>query len=135
MADSSVYELLDKGRIPPDHPDLVGHSYGNFTKDGIEHPFNLRNVYSALFGTPDELTFTNYTPTFTGVIDYIWYSANTLDAVEVLGPPDYEYLKRVPGFPNYHFPADHIQIMADFAFKPRKDKKSIGDQTPGSSRS
>ncbi|RYP69553.1 hypothetical protein DL771_006068 [Monosporascus sp. 5C6A] len=134
MVDSSVYELLDKGRIPPDHPDLVGHSYGNFTKDGIEHPFNLRNVYSALFGTPDELTFTNYTPTFSGVIDYIWYSANTLDAIEVLGPPDYEYLKRVPGFPNYHFPADHIQIMADFAFKPRKDKKSVGDQPPGSSR-
>jgi CCR4-NOT transcription complex subunit 6 len=133
MADSSVYELLDKGRIPPDHPDLIGHSYGNFTRDGIEHPFNLRNSYSALFGTPDELTFTNYTPTFSGVIDYIWYSTNAVDAIELLGPPDYQYLKRVPGFPNYHFPADHIQIMADFAFKPRKDKKLDG-QSGGSSR-
>lgn len=125
MADSSVYELLDKGRIPPDHPDLIGHSYGNFTRDGIEHPFNLRNSYAALFGTPDELTFTNYTPTFSGVIDYIWYTANTMDAIELLGPPDYQYLKRVPGFPNYHFPADHIQIMADFAFKPKKEKKGL----------
>ncbi|KAL7624957.1 Glucose-repressible alcohol dehydrogenase transcriptional effector [Parahypoxylon ruwenzoriense] len=136
MADSSVYELLEKGRIPPDHPDLVGHSYGNFTRDGIEHPFSLRNAYAHLFGTPDELTFTNYTPTFSGVIDYIWYSTNTLDVVELLGPPDYEYLKRVPGFPNYHFPADHIQIMGDFVFKSRKDKKVITDQdrSGGSSR-
>ncbi|KAI1215157.1 glucose-repressible alcohol dehydrogenase transcriptional effector [Annulohypoxylon truncatum] len=135
MADSSVYELLEKGRIAPDHPDLVGHSYGNFTRDGIEHPFSLRNAYAHLFGTPDELTFTNYTPTFSGVIDYIWYTTNTLDVVELLGPPDYEYLKRVPGFPNYHFPADHIQIMGDFVFKSRKDKKTTPDQDKaGSSR-
>ncbi|XXH00044.1 hypothetical protein Hte_006385 [Hypoxylon texense] len=136
MVDSSVYELLETGRIPPDHPDLIGHSYGNFTRDGIEHPFSLRNAYAHLFGTPDELTFTNYTPTFSGVLDYIWYTTNTLDVVELLGPPDYEYLKRVPGFPNYHFPADHIQIMGDFVFKPRKDKKVVSDQdrTGGSSR-
>ncbi|KAI1371337.1 glucose-repressible alcohol dehydrogenase transcriptional effector [Hypoxylon crocopeplum] len=137
MADSSVYELLEQGRIPPDHPDLIGHSYGNFTRDGIEHPFSLRNAYAHLFGTPDELTFTNYTPTFSGVIDYIWYSTNTLDCVELLGPPDYEYLKRVPGFPNYHFPADHIHIMGDFVFKSRKDKKATTDQeksVSGSSR-
>ncbi|KAI0014927.1 glucose-repressible alcohol dehydrogenase transcriptional effector [Xylariomycetidae sp. FL0641] len=127
-ADSSVYELLETGRIPPDHPDLKGHSYGNFTRDGIEHPFSLRNSYAHLFGTQDELLFTNYTPTFTGVIDYIWYTTNTLDVVELLGPPDYEYLKKVPGFPNYHFPADHIQIMGEFVFKSRKDKKSVGDQ-------
>ncbi|KAI1120633.1 glucose-repressible alcohol dehydrogenase transcriptional effector [Nemania abortiva] len=128
MTDSSVYELLEKGRIPPDHPDLKGHSYGNFTRDGIEHPFSLRNSYAHLFGTPDELTFTNYTPSFSGVLDYIWYTTNTLDLVELLGPPDAEYLKRVPGFPNYHFPADHIQIMGEFVFKPKKEKKAPGDQ-------
>ncbi|KAI1259412.1 glucose-repressible alcohol dehydrogenase transcriptional effector [Xylariaceae sp. FL1019] len=123
--DSSVYELLEKGRIPPDHPDLVGHSYGNFTRDGIEHPFSLRNSYAHLFGTPDELTFTNYTPTFSGVLDYIWYSTNALDLVELLGPPDTEYLKRVPGFPNYHFPSDHIQIMGEFVFKSKRERKAV----------
>lgn len=127
MADSSVYELLGTGRIPPDHADLRGHSYGNFTRDGIAHPFSLRNSYAPLFGTPDEVLFTNYTPSFTGVIDYIWFTTNSLDCTHLLGPPDYEYLKRVPGFPNYHFPADHIQIMAEFTFKARKDKKTIVD--------
>ncbi|KAH8652559.1 glucose-repressible alcohol dehydrogenase transcriptional effector [Xylariales sp. PMI_506] len=129
--DSAVYELLDKGRVAPDHPDLVGHSYGNFTRDGISHPFSLRSVYAHVRNTPDDLAFTNYTPTFRRVIDYIWYSTNTLEAVELLGPPDYEYLKRVPGFPSYHFPSDHIQVMADFVFKARKEKKSVSDQERG----
>ncbi|KAH8196893.1 hypothetical protein TruAng_008948 [Truncatella angustata] len=133
--DSSVYELLDRGRVAPDHPDLVGHSYGNFTRDGISHPFSLRSAYAHVRNTPDDLTFTNYVPTFNGVIDYIWYSTNSLEAVELLGPPDYNYLKRVPGFPNYHFPSDHIQIMADFVIKPRKEKKGTGDHERGAAPS
>jgi CCR4-NOT transcription complex subunit 6 len=128
---SAVVELLDKGRVGPEHQDLVGHSYGNFTRDGISHPFSLRSAYAHVHNTPDELTFTNYVPTFLGVLDYIWYSTNTLEATSLLGPPDYEYLKRVPGFPNYHFPSDHIQIMADFVFKARKDKKAVDSDRGG----
>ncbi|KAK7993462.1 glucose-repressible alcohol dehydrogenase transcriptional effector [Apiospora arundinis] len=128
---SSVYDLLDKGRVPPDHPDLVGHSYGNFTRDGISHPFSLRSAYAHVHKTADDLSFTNYTSTYQGAIDYIWYSTNSLEAIELLGPPDYQFLKRVPGFPNYHFPSDHIQIMADFVFKARKDKKALGGGDSG----
>lgn len=135
MDHSSVYELLDRGRVAPDHPELVGHSYGNFTRDGISHPFSLRSAYAHVRNTPDDLIFTNYVPTFNGAIDYIWYSTNTLEAIELLGPPDYNYLKRVPGFPHYHFPSDHIQIMADFAFKPRKEKKAAGDHERGAGSS
>ncbi|CAK7245607.1 MAG: Glucose-repressible alcohol dehydrogenase transcriptional effector [Sporothrix thermara] len=123
-ADSGVTELLRMGRLPPDHPEIAKYQYGNFTRDGIEHPFSLRSSYQHLNGTPDELPFTNYTPGFANVIDYIWYSTNSLEIVDVLGPPDAEYLKRVPGFPSYHFPADHLQIMATFVIKPRKDKKN-----------
>lgn len=123
--DSSVYELLAKGRVAPDHPDFGGRQYGSFTRDGIEHPFHLRSSYSALNGTPDEMPFTNYVPTFTGVIDYIWYSSNSLEVVSLLGPPDMDYLKRVPGFPNYHFPSDHLHIMAEVAIKARKDKRVL----------
>ncbi len=120
---SGVNELLSTGHLSGDHEELARYRYGNFTLHGIEHPFNLRSAYQHLQGTPDELLFTNYTPGFADVIDYIWYSTNTLEVVELLGPPDTQYLKRVPGFPNYHFPADHIQIMADFVIKARKDKK------------
>ncbi|CAK7265570.1 Glucose-repressible alcohol dehydrogenase transcriptional effector [Sporothrix epigloea] len=122
-AESGVTELLRLGRLPPDHPEIAKFQYGNFTRDGIEHPFSLRSSYQHLNGTPDELPYTNYTPGFANVIDYIWYSTNSLEIVDLLGPPDAEYLKRVPGFPSYHFPADHLQIMASFVIKPRKDKK------------
>lgn len=124
-SDSSVYELLAKGRVAPDHSDFGGRQYGSFTREGIEHPFHLRSSYSALSGTPDEMPFTNYVPTFNGVIDYIWYSSNSLEVISLLGPPDMEYLKRVPGFPSYHFPSDHLHIMAEVAIKARKDKRAL----------
>lgn len=127
-SESGVVELLSKGRLAPDHAELQGHEYGTFTRDGIEHPFSLRSAYAHLANTPDDLPFTNYVPDFANVIDYIWYSSNNLEVVELLGPPDSQHLKRVPGFPNYHFPADHIQIMAEFVIKARKEKKGGGGQ-------
>jgi len=124
---NSVYELMTLGRVPPDHPEICKFQYGNFTKDGIEHPFSLKDAYAHVKGSPAQLKFTNYTPGFSDVIDYLFYSTNTLEVVELLGPPDEEYLRRVPAFPNYHFPADHIQIMAEFVIKARKDGKKIMD--------
>lgn len=131
--DSSVYDLLHKGRVDPNHSDFGSHQYGIFTRDGIEHPFSMRSAYWHLDGTSHELPFTNYTPGFAEVIDYIWYSTNTLEVVELLGPPDQDHLKRVPGFPNYHFPADHIQIMSEFVIKARKEKKMVTEPDFGSS--
>lgn len=128
--DSSVYEFLSTGRVAPDHKELKSYQYGTLTRDGAEHPFSLRSAYVHLKDTPDELIFTNYVPGFAEAIDYIWYSTNTLEVISLLGPPDRNYLKRVPGFPHYHFPADHIQIMAEFAIKARKEKKQIQHPEP-----
>ena len=131
--DSSVYELLSTGRVAPNHAELGGFQYGNFTRDGAEHPFSIRSAYSNLDGTPDALTFTNYTPSFRDVIDHIWYSTNALEVQSLLGPVDPEYMKRVPGFPNYHFPSDHLSLLAEFSVKGRKEKKSHPEPDFGSS--
>ncbi|KAH7152827.1 Endonuclease/exonuclease/phosphatase [Dactylonectria macrodidyma] len=128
--DSSVYELMAMGRVPPDHLELGKYQYGSFTRDGIEHPFSLRDAYAHTKNTSEELPFTNYTPGFADVIDYIWYSTNTLEVVDLLGPPDAEYMKRVAAFPNWHFPADHIQIMSQFVIKGRKEKKHHNNPEP-----
>jgi CCR4-NOT transcription complex subunit 6 len=104
--------------------ELSSFQYGNFTRDGIEHPFSLRSAYSHLNGLPDDVPWTNYTPGFVGVIDHIWYSTNTLEVTSLLGPVDQEYMKRVPGFPNYHFPSDHLALLAEFLVKGRKEKKN-----------
>lgn len=123
-ADSSVYELLAKGSVKSSHKELSDYSYGNFSKNGIDHPFSLRSAYSALDKTSDQLAFTNYTPGFSDVIDHIWYSNNTLELGSLLGGVDPDYLKTVPGFPNHHFPSDHLLLVAEFAVKGRKEKKT-----------
>ncbi len=126
--DSAVYDLMTKGRVPPEHKEIANYQYGSFTRDGIEHPFSIRDSYANTKKTADEMTFTNYTPGFTGTIDYIWYSANSLEVVSVLGPPEPEYLTRTPAFPYWHFPADHIQIMSEFVIKSRKEKKQLPER-------
>jgi CCR4-NOT transcription complex subunit 6 len=132
-ADSSVFELFAKGSVRPDHPELLGHSYGNFTKDGMEHPFSLRSAYTNLDKTPDAVPFTNYTPGFRGIIDHIWYSTNALENTSLLGKVDPEYMRTVPGFPNYHFPSDHLSLMAEFAIKGPKLKKALQEPDFGPS--
>ncbi|KAI4103555.1 MAG: hypothetical protein L6R37_003772 [Teloschistes peruensis] len=118
---TGVYDLITQGRVSGDHSDLVNHSYGNFTRDGMTHPFKLKSAYS---GT-DELSFTNYTPAYSAVIDYIWYSANALQVRGVLGDVDLDYLSKVPGFPNHHFPSDHVALRAEFSVKSRKEIKAV----------
>ncbi|KAK9464638.1 Endonuclease/exonuclease/phosphatase [Lipomyces arxii] len=111
--DSGVYQLISKGSIPGDHPDFQGFKYGKFTDSGISHNFSLKSSY----GNIGELSFTNCTPTFTDVVDYIWYSTNTLSVNGLIGEPDKEYMSKVIGFPNAHFPSDHISLFAQFQFK------------------
>lgn len=121
LPESGIYDLITQGSISNEHADLASRKYGNFTRDGISHPFSLKSSYAAI----GELAFTNYTPGFQGVLDYIWYSTNTLQVTRLLGDIDKEYLKRVPGFPNYHFPSDHVALFAEYIVKSRKEKKVV----------
>ncbi|KAL2380302.1 Glucose-repressible alcohol dehydrogenase transcriptional effector [Blastomyces dermatitidis] len=115
---SAVYELMSRGHLIEDHPDLEKRLYGNLSRRGMSYPFNLKSAYGAI----GELDFTNYTPDFADVIDYIWYTSNALQVTGLLGAVDKSYLQRVPGFPNYHFPSDHLALMAEFSFKSKKGK-------------
>lgn len=112
-SDSGVCQLISQGSLPPNHPDLGDYKYGNFTRDGMTHPFKVRSSYAQI----GELSFTNYTAGFSGVIDYIWYSTKAFQVTGLLGEVDKDYLQRVPGFPNYHFPSDHLALMAEFVLK------------------
>lgn len=116
-AGTGVYDLITHGNLPGDHPDLANRGYGLFTRDGMAHPFKLKSAYDA---EPDMLSFTNYVPTFQGVIDYVWYSTTALQVRGLLGDVDQEYLKRVPGFPNHYFPSDHLPLKAEFTVKAQK---------------
>ncbi|PVG01000.1 hypothetical protein CPB86DRAFT_699993 [Serendipita vermifera] len=118
--ESGVYQLLSTGSVPGEHPDFIGKSYGKFTTTGVTHHLGLRSVYSAI----GELPLTNYTPGFQGPIDYIWYSTQSVIVTDVLGEIDQEYLSKVVGFPNAHFPSDHICLSAKLLVKPPRDPGS-----------
>lgn len=100
--DSGVYEFFSKGVIQQNHDDFGSHCYGSYTTEGLSHSFSLKSSYNSI----QELPFTNYTPGFKGVLDYIWHSSNTLEVVSLLGAIDSEYLSKVVGFPNAHFPSE-----------------------------
>ena len=107
--DSAVYDLMSNGKLCSKHQDLGDRNYGTFSEAGIAHPFNLKSAYNSI----GELSFTNYTPNFTDVLDWIWYSSNALRVTGLLGDVDKEYLQRVPGFPNFHFPSDHLALLSE----------------------
>lgn len=116
--DSGVYEFMSKGSAPGNHKDFMNHIYGTYTSEGLKHNYALRSAYSNI----GELPFTNLTPGFQGVIDYIWYASNTLAASCLLGEIDRSYVSRVVGFPNAHFPSDHVCILAEFKVKPLENE-------------
>jgi CCR4-NOT transcription complex subunit 6 len=141
VPDSGVYEFMSTGSVPSTHPDFTPYVYGNYTSNGLKHPLALRSAYSSV----GELPITNYTPSFEGAIDYIWYTTNTLGVNAVLGEVDAGYLSKVVGFPNAHFPSEyvtlflfifmtmltihyfydsHICIMSEFRVKHQKDSSA-----------
>jgi CCR4-NOT transcription complex subunit 6 len=117
---SAVYELMSKGYCK-EHQDLNGRDYGDFTEQGFKHNLNLRSAYDNV----GELPFTNFTPSFTDVLDYIWYTPGNLSVSGLLGKVDDEYLGHYIGFPNVHCPSDHVPLLTRFQLKQHNKKEAI----------
>ncbi|XP_076888337.1 carbon catabolite repressor protein 4 homolog 4-like [Bidens hawaiensis] len=76
-------------------------------------PMPLCSVYAYTRGEPQ---FTNYTPGFTGTLDYILFSPSEgIEPVSYLELPDAESPDLKGGLPNYCYPSDHLPIGAEFA--------------------
>lgn len=100
--DSGVYSFLSGGNVPSTHPDFMEYEYGKFIADGLHHEFGLRDVYT----DASEVPITNHVPSFKAVIDYIFYNNSALSVNKVLGEVDQDYLSKVVGLPNAHFPSE-----------------------------
>jgi hypothetical protein len=110
---SGVVDLLATGAIPPGHADWMHHRYGVYTDEGVHHGLALKNAYDSV-----PLGMTNYTPSFRGVLDYIFFGGQTLAVNAVLGEVDNGYLATCVGFPNAAFPSDHVCIAAELRVPP-----------------
>jgi CCR4-NOT transcription complex subunit 6 len=136
---SGVDEYVLKGAIDGNHPDWKGHRYGKFTEAGMTHPFNLKSAYGQGPGGKEILPFTNYTPGFQGVIDYIWYGTSGLNVEAVMDGPETAYIENVVGFPDAHFPSEYYSISSQInlshiviAAKLRVKDSSSTDKKKGS---
>ncbi|PVV03881.1 hypothetical protein BB560_001627 [Smittium megazygosporum] len=88
--DSGLYEFLSTSKLSKTHTDLAKlESYSDYSIKGLGHDFKLKSAYSSVSG-PDFVT--NYTPTFKGEIDFIWYSTHKLHLVGILGPLNPKWL-------------------------------------------
>ncbi|KAJ2865051.1 Glucose-repressible alcohol dehydrogenase transcriptional effector [Coemansia erecta] len=113
--DSGLYEFLSRGRLDKDHEDLTRlEPYADYKRHGLRHPFGLKSAYASV----GELPLTNFSASFNGTIDYIWYTTGTLIPTGLLGEIEDGWMKQNVGFPNAHIPSDHIPIMAEFKWKP-----------------
>ncbi|KAJ3220225.1 Glucose-repressible alcohol dehydrogenase transcriptional effector [Clydaea vesicula] len=113
LPQSGVYEFLSRSTCSQDHEDFGQYKYGRYTSEGLKHKFNLRSAYSHI----NELEFTNFTPSFKGCIDFIWYSTSSLVVTGLLANVDETYLEKCVGFPNWHHPSDHIPLLSSFSMK------------------
>lgn len=121
--DSAVVELFNSGHVTANHKDIDQRDFGYMSQKNFSHNLSLRSSYGAI----GELPFTNMTPSFTDVIDYIWYSSQSLRVRGLLGKIDEEYASKFIGFPNDKFPSDHIPLVTRFEI-------SRGNATETSSR-
>ena len=113
LPNSGVYEFLSSAHVSQGHTDFGTYTYGPYTSEGLTHRMWLKSAYSHI----GELDYTNYTPTFKGVIDYIWYSTNSLVITGLLSNIDRDYSRNVVGFPDWHHPSDHIPLVVAVGIK------------------
>lgn len=93
---------------------VSGNPSSNLMLNCLEEspPIPLCSVYASTRGEPP---FTNYTPGFTGTLDYILYSpSDHIKPISFLELPDSDAADIVGGLPNLSYPSDHLPIGAEF---------------------
>ncbi|KAL3668366.1 hypothetical protein V7S43_006456 [Phytophthora oleae] len=117
---SAVYEFLTRNHVPLDHPDIqhpppqLANIYASLD---LEHSIGFASAYASVFGNEPE--YTNYTGHWTGVVDYVWYTPETLTPFAGLKvhPPEVLEAYSKTALPNCQFPSDHVPQCLDFSIK------------------
>nr|XP_022900191.1 CCR4-NOT transcription complex subunit 6-like isoform X1 [Onthophagus taurus] len=123
LPDSGVVEFLNSGRVSQDHRDFKDFSYKQCLEKVLScdkpneftHSFKLASAYSE-----DIMPFTNYTYDFKGIIDYIFYSKNSMTPLGLLGPHSAEWLRehKIVGCPHPHIFSDHFPLLVELEMIP-----------------
>jgi CCR4-NOT transcription complex subunit 6 len=118
---SSVYELLSRQSVSHDHVDLEKDVCAVLPHIAeLCHNLPLASAYFAV--TDAEPEHTNFTGHYKGVLDYVWFSQDSLLPMSVVEVPDANRLQSVANsaLPNAIYSSDHLSLCADFAVIPRR---------------
>lgn len=110
---SSVYQFLSEGTVDRNHEDLAVDPMKVLPdSDNIIHSVDLSSVMVTAFGSEPE--FTNYTKSFKGTLDYIWYTPGRLRVLAVTNiPQEGDITEHGEALPSVTYPSDHIMLSAD----------------------
>lgn len=119
LPESGVIEYLRSGKISANHIDFKDLGYESCLQriNASDKPSELcHNLKLECAYDKEIMPFTNFTYDFKGVIDYIFYSKNTMRTLGLLGQLDPEWIKtnKVVGFPHPHVPSDHLPLIVEF---------------------
>ncbi|XP_050438056.1 2',5'-phosphodiesterase 12 isoform X2 [Adelges cooleyi] len=104
--ESGVYDLVTNSLLPEEHRHCAEL---NNLKDKID--FKMYSAYST------KVDYSNFTQTFFGLLDYIYFTEDHLKLLQVLPMPSHEEVIENVGLPSVTFPSDHLALIADFKFK------------------
>eukprot|EP00659_Diplonema_papillatum_P017225 gene17225-26448_t len=130
MPKSAPHRYLVQGTIPSDHPTWSAGAVFDFGRWDFEEGtivpaeesseglvqvpgLPLSHSLSLSDATPD-FAYSNYTPTFTGRLDYILHSTHIAPSYAHPLPLPDVLSKEGGGIPASCFPSDHLPICADF---------------------
>mmetsp|Transcript_1127 Transcript_1127/g.4184 ORF Transcript_1127/g.4184 Transcript_1127/m.4184 type:complete len:548 (-) Transcript_1127:374-2017(-) len=136
---SAAHSLLQSGRVDAAHPELATDPLGILRPPSkLCHQLPLVSAYTALATAEleerdaaaavhaqrerldpatGEPAFTNCTADFLDTLDYIFYTADSLQPVGLLElPSEHELREKTAdaGIPNASFPSDHVALLAQF---------------------
>ncbi|CAG9135972.1 unnamed protein product [Plutella xylostella] len=121
LPDSGVIEFLSAGRVSISHRDFKELGYAHVLRrmPGSDHEFT-HNFKLASAYSEDIMPYTNYTFDFKGIIDYIFYSKQTMTPLGLLGPLSQDWFRehKVVGCPHPHIPSDHFPLLVELEMCP-----------------
>ncbi|XP_047366288.1 2',5'-phosphodiesterase 12 isoform X1 [Vespa velutina] len=106
VPDCGIYQLMTENYIPENYKDWSSNL--EETVKDVSLTYNIR--FASACGTP---IYTNYTPEFSGCLDYIFYQKNKFEVEQVIPMPSNEELTIHIGLPSIVLPSDHISLCAD----------------------
>ncbi|KAK9270354.1 hypothetical protein L1049_025933 [Liquidambar formosana] len=129
---SDPHNFLVTGRLNPIHRETsqTTDPLDIYQHLKLHHSMPLVSAYSSLLQSgrveererrkmnsqTKEPLFTNFKPAFSGTLDYIFYTEDSLKVDGLLELLDYE--SAGTGLPSPLWSSDHIALMAKFSFKP-----------------